>query len=238
MSGRRLRLAARARLEHERGRGETRSVPHMQEFSAGLEASDCRHLGGGLSRSRPIKPTDACVPWPCAVPAPCGRPPSPCARGSRGAACGRAAMVDRCASRQVSDEYRVWRLIGGAKGQVNPGLRVAVSSQRGRAQALSHRPGRRLRDRQARARRAAIPRGAPSLSRLDETAARAMPFPPRQSVNAIKATAQSRATMMLPSLMLQAYLPEVGIIPGSGASRLRQECSCHHKRLRGITLAR
>src|SRR6478609_10700744 len=73
--------------------------------------------GGALQR--PVKPTGAYAPWPCAVPAPCGRPWSPCGRGSRAAACGRAEMVDRCASRQISNGCRVWRLIGAASGQVN-----------------------------------------------------------------------------------------------------------------------
>src|SRR6476646_9491621 len=73
--------------------------------------------GGALQR--PVKPTGAYAPWPCAVPAPCGRPWSPCGRGSRAAACGRAEMVDRCASRQISNGCRVWRLIGAATGQVN-----------------------------------------------------------------------------------------------------------------------
>ena len=42
-----LLSAARARLEHERWRREARSVSYMQEFSAGFEASDCRHLEAG-----------------------------------------------------------------------------------------------------------------------------------------------------------------------------------------------
>lgn len=31
-------------LQHERGGGKARALPHMQELSPGLEASDCRHL--------------------------------------------------------------------------------------------------------------------------------------------------------------------------------------------------
>ena len=74
-----------------------------------------------------LKPTDACVPWLGAVRAPSARPSSPCARESRAAACGRAAMVGRCVSRErlLAGRHQKampeTRLIGGAQAQVNVG---------------------------------------------------------------------------------------------------------------------
>ena len=84
-----------ARLEHERRRNVPGAAPYMQKLRAGLETSDRRHRS--VCR---LTPTDACVPWLCAARAPSDRPPSPCVRESRGASCGRAAMVDRCVSRE------------------------------------------------------------------------------------------------------------------------------------------
>ncbi len=46
-AARRIGSAAVARLQYEGRRGKARSFPHMQELSAGLETSDCRHRGGG-----------------------------------------------------------------------------------------------------------------------------------------------------------------------------------------------
>lgn len=77
------------------------------------------------------KPTSACAPWPCAGRAPCGPLSFPCGHGSRAAACGRAAMVGRCASKplsrlapcraQGSRKPRFRRLIGAALAQVKSG---------------------------------------------------------------------------------------------------------------------
>jgi hypothetical protein len=103
-----------ARLQDQRRRNEACSSLHMQELGAGLKTSDGRHR---LPACR-LKPTGACVLWLSAAPAPCVRPWSPCGRGSRGASCGRAAMVGRCVSRRC--------LLGRSYRSENPASGSAV----------------------------------------------------------------------------------------------------------------
>lgn len=48
--------------------------------------------------------TNACGPWRGGGPPRAGHPPSACACGSHGAACGQACLADKCVSRRVSDQ--------------------------------------------------------------------------------------------------------------------------------------
>jgi hypothetical protein len=60
---------------------------------------EIRAVDGKWDGIRRLRRIGVCGPSPAARPAPCGRPQSPSARGSRVGACGRGCWAGKCASR-------------------------------------------------------------------------------------------------------------------------------------------
>jgi hypothetical protein len=87
--------------------GRDRSAPggsDTQEIGAGLERYKpaVRRIPGRtrwIGRDQMLKRIDVYDPLPAAPPALCGRPPSPCALGTRGGACERVCWAGKSASR-------------------------------------------------------------------------------------------------------------------------------------------